>query len=538
MRRSRPPFRRLTPAERRLWDAYPTGAWVDLRHGRETGSSSGGGWGSSGDSIGVWGRSRVVRAEVISALVLDRGTGGSARVPGVRLAGARIVGDLNLSDATIEAKVHLLDCHIAGTVSLNDARTRGVRLRRCDIFRFRASRATVDGLLDLDGSVVHAEVRLDNAHVTGQLRLSGTRVGTPGEAQNRGMPPGASSLEPPMEQTPWNGPEGSEEPRTWESVALWAGGLVVDGSAFLRDMRTTGGLRLIGARFSSGLYLQGAVVTADGTPAVHADHLQAATAELGAGFTADGTVRLRGARIDGVLSFHGAVLRAPGRVLHLSHMQADELILLPESIEGEVNLGYSRFGVLFDRPESYPGEVRLNGLTYESLRGPATLADRLSWLRRDPGGYRPQPYEQLAAYCRRIGHEPDARRVLLARQRARRRTLRLPGRLWGRLLDGLVGYGYRPWLAGLWAALLLATGTAVFTQWPPHQIGLDESRHFNAFVYTLDLLVPVSVFEQRGAWEPAGWTQWLANGLVAAGWILATALIAGASRLLRPSNAP
>ncbi|GLX03933.1 hypothetical protein [Microbispora sp. NBRC 16548] len=528
MGRSRPPFRRLTPAERRLWDAYPTGGWVDLRHGRETDASSGGARGSKG----LWGRSRVVRAEVISALVLDRGIGGSGRVPGVRLAGARIVGDLNLSDATIEAKVHLLDCHIAGAVSLNDARTRGVRLRRCDIFRFRASRATVDGLLDLDGSVVRAGIRLDNAHVTGQLRLSGTRVGTPGEAPYR--EPGAD----PSEAGSWNGPEGSEEPRTWESVALWAGGLVVDGSAFLRDMRATGGLRLIGARFSSGLYLQGAVVTADGTPAVHADHLQAAAAELGAGFTAHGTVRLRGARIGGVLSFHGAVLRARGRVLHLSHMQADELILLPESIEGEVNLGYSRFGVLFDRPESYPGDVRLNGLTYESLRGPATLADRLSWLRRDPGGYRPQPYEQLAAYCRRIGHEPDARRVLLARQRARRRTLRAPGRLWGRLLDGLVGYGYRPWLAGLWAVLLLATGTAIFTHWPPHQIGLDESRHFNAFVYTLDLLVPVSVFEQRGAWEPAGWTQWLANGLIAAGWILATALIAGASRLLRPSNAP
>ncbi|MFC0557127.1 hypothetical protein ACFFHJ_40175 [Planotetraspora thailandica] len=34
MGRSRP-FRRLTPAERRLWEAYPTGARVDLREGRE-----------------------------------------------------------------------------------------------------------------------------------------------------------------------------------------------------------------------------------------------------------------------------------------------------------------------------------------------------------------------------------------------------------------------------------------------------------------------------------------------------------------------
>ncbi|GIH67916.1 membrane-associated oxidoreductase [Sphaerimonospora thailandensis] len=312
----------------------------------------------------------------------------------------------------------------------------------------------------------------------------------------------------------------------------------MDGGAFLRRLHSTGGLRLIGARFNSGLYLQGAAINTGGAHAVYADHLEASAAEFSKGFTAVGTVRLRGARIGGVLSFHDATVKARDRALHLSHMQVDELILLPESVEGEVNLGYSRLGVLFDRPERYPEHVQLNGLTFETLREHGSLAARLALLRRDPNGYRPQPYEQLATYYRRIGHEPDARRVLLAKQRARRRTLRLPGRLWGRLLDVAVGYGYRPWLAGLWVTILLAAGTEVFSQpqWRPRQIDLDETRFFNAFTYTLDLLVPVSVFEQRGAWEPVGWTQWLANGLIAAGWILATALIAGGTRVLRASN--
>ncbi|WP_066944743.1 hypothetical protein [Microtetraspora fusca] len=169
--------------------------------------------------------------------------------------------------------------------------------------------------------------------------------------------------------------------------------------------------------------------------------------------------------------------------------------------------------------------------------GPAArLSGRLAWLRRDPVGYRPQPYEQLAAYYRRIGHESDARRVLLAKQRGRRRTLRLPGVLWGWQLDVIVRYGYRPWLAGVWAGLLLALGTAVFSTHHPSQIGLDEKRSFNPLLYTLDLLVPVSLFDQRGAWEPVGWTQWLAGGLITAGWVLATALIAGATRVLRPSG--
>ncbi|MCT9935374.1 hypothetical protein N5079_34740 [Planotetraspora sp. A-T 1434] len=491
MGRSRP-FWRLNPAERRVWEAYPMGAWVDLRDSRH----------------------RVVRPEVIAALLLGVREEVPGHVPGIRLAGARVAGDLNLSDAVINHKLHLLDCHLPGIVSLNDARTKGVRLRDCDVYRFRAGRATIDGLLDLDGSTVHAGLRLDNAHVTGQLRLSRTKISSPRP----------------------DGPDEPGEPGVRGSFAIWAGGLTVDGGAFLRGMRSTGGVRFVGARFNSGIYFQKAVITAAGSHAVHADHVQATAAEFSGGFTATGTVRLRGARIEGVLSFHHAALKASGRALHLSHMQVDELILLPDSIEGEVNLGYSRIGVLFDEPDHYPEHVHLNGMTYESLRGPAATAARLRWVRRDPDGYRPQPYEQLAAYYRRIGHESDARKVLLAKQRARRRTLRPPGRLWGRLLDVVVGYGYRPWLAGLWVGLLLAAGTAVFSHWRPHQIGLDETRHFNAFTYTLDLLVPVSVFEQRAAWEPVGWTQWLANGLIAAGWILATALIAGGTRVLRPAS--
>ncbi|MBO3752888.1 hypothetical protein J5X84_43145 [Streptosporangiaceae bacterium NEAU-GS5] len=499
--RTRPYFW-LTAAERRLWDAFPTGAWVDARGGK-------------------------VRAAVIAALLLGSHPLRPGHVAGVRLSDARITGDLDLSDAVLSAKLHLVDCRLPGIVSLNDARTRGIRLRRCEVGRFRAGRATVDGLLDLSGSVVRHGVRLDNAHVTGQLRMSGARISAPSER-----------ISPPSEA-------GSTSP----DYAIWAGGLRVEGGAFLRDLHTEGGLRLVGARFEGGLYAERAHIKGVQTRpetdaymrppeprAIVADHMSAAGVEFGAGFTAEGTVRLRGARIAGVLSFDGAALTAPHRCLHLSHMQVVELVLRPAKIEGEINLAYSRIGVLADDASAYPGHVHLNGLVYESVRGPADVADRLRLLARDPGGYRPQPFEQLAAFYRRVGHEGDARRVLLAKLRARRRTLRWPARVSGALLDVLVGYGYRPWLAGIWAVLLLATGTAVFGAVTPHQIGLDESRHFNAFTYTLDLLVPVSVFEQRGAWEPVGWTLWLANVLIGAGWILATALIAGGTRVLRPGG--
>ncbi|MET9344649.1 hypothetical protein [Nonomuraea sp. NPDC003804] len=505
-------MRRLSAAERRLWRAFPTGAWVDLRTGdRELDDPA---------QADRWGREREVRAEVIAALLLGAVERTPGRVAGVRLAGARVVGALDLSGATIDATLYLLNCHLAEPVDLSDATARGVRLRGCELARVKGSRMKVDGLFELDGSTVHAGVRLDNARVEGQCRLSRTTIIAPRPRTSTSESAHGDVREP----------EGGVTD-TMHEWALWAGGLSVGGGTFLRGLRAHGGLRLIGGTFPGGLYLEGAHVGA-----VNADFMTAGTAELSAGFRADGTIRMRGARVDGVLSFHHAELRAEGWALHLSHMQADEVIMRPDVIEGEVNFGYSRFGVLLDSPDAYPGAVRLNGLTYESLRGPWSLAERLGWLGHDPGGYRPQPYEQLASWYRRIGHEPEARRVLLAKQRRRRGTLRPAGRVWGRLLDVMVGYGYRSWLAGLWAAILLTAGTVIFTRVPPVQVDPDQVRTFNAFVYSLDLLVPVSVFEVRGAYEPAGWTAWVAWTLVVSGWVLATALIAGATRVLRPAS--
>ncbi|GII80305.1 oxidoreductase [Sphaerisporangium rufum] len=521
MRRSRP-FWRLTPAERKVWDAYPTGAWVDLRTGRDEEDDPARG--------ARWGPERTVRARVLTALLLGARPAEPGRVPGLRLAGATVVGTLDLSDATVPAKLHLLNCHLGDPVTLIDSATKGLRFRGCDIRRIRAARCTVDGLFELDGCTVHAGLRLDNTRISGQLRLSGTHLAAP--------EPTSAADESFLADRRRRFGDVERQERGWDQHhwALWAGGLAVAGGAFCRGLRAEGGLRLIGARFDSGLFMQQAVIRATGPHAIYADHLQASSVEFSAGFTAEGTVRLRGARVAGVLSFDRAVLAAEDRCLHLSHMQVDELILRPASARGEVNLGYSRIGVLLDHPDAYPGHVRLNGLQFESLRGQPRTADRLAWVAKDPEGYRPQPYEHLAGWYRRIGHDKDARDVLLAKQRARRATLRWPGRLAGVLLDWAVGYGYRPWLAAVWTAVLLAAGTAVFATHPPAQVGLDERRTFHPFPYTLDLLVPVSVFEQRGAWEPVGWTQWLANLLIAAGWILATALIAGATRVLRPPS--
>lgn len=238
---------------------------------------------------------------------------------------------------------------------------------------------------------------------------------------------------------------------------------------------------------TGGLFLEGATLHNPDGLALQAESVIVDDAmDCSRGFTAEGTIRLRGARISGALSFDQAVLRSPERALHLTRLVVDELILTPaEPIEGRVNLGYARIGVLLlDDPRCWPQQVELAGCTYESIRGPVSLPSLIDWVGRSRWGFRPQPYEELAAWFRRAGHDELASRTLLAKHRARRRALGPGGRLRGLLLDWTVGYGFRPWLAGVWLAALVGIGTVIYAIEPPRLVDVDERRTFNAFAYT------------------------------------------------------
>ena len=161
----------------------------------------------------------------------------------------------------------------------------------------------------------------------------------------------------------------------------------------------------------------------------------------------------------------GAIIRSGGTALDLRRLSAEELLLtLAKPVDGIVDLGNAQVSVLCDDPATWPADIRLDGFSYGSLITRAEqdrsgtdamtylsdsantsaeilpARDRLVWLGRSSVGYRPQPYEQLAAFYRRMGHDDQARKVLLAKQRRRRSTqgfggedLGLPARLFYRL---------------------------------------------------------------------------------------------------------
>ncbi len=469
----------LRGPERAVWRAFPRGDVVDLR-GRAD---------------------RTVRASVLRTLLLGAQQAEPGHFATLNLIGARIVEILDLSNTDVPHLVRLRDCQFDERPDLHSARTQQIDLAGSTFPGLRCSGAIIDGTLRLTGCRSTAEIRLVGARVAGTLLLNAARFEGTESALN------ATRL-------------------TVGNDILGQKGLICRGEVCLSHAEIGGSVRFDGAHLSNP---GGSALSAP-------DIVVSAVMNCCEGFRAEGMVELSYASIGSHLSFEQATLSNPtGTALACKHLDARELVLLTATpIDGEVDLRHARLGLLRDDPATWPDTLRLDGLTYDALTDIHGV-DRLRWLRRDPPGYLPQTYEQLAAAYRRQGREGDARAVLLARHRRRRESLPPALRAWGYLQDLTVGYGYLPTRAAAWLVALLVAGGVTFGLHHPQVVAGSNPPGFNSVIYTLDLLIPVIDFGQQNAFDPHGALAWLAYGLIAAGWILATTIAAGISRTLGPN---
>ncbi|MFJ8112290.1 hypothetical protein [Streptomyces sp. NPDC096132] len=321
-------------------------------------------------------------------------------------------------------------------------------------------------------------------------------------------------------------------------TALKAHRLHVGGDVNCRDgFVSQGTVDLRDARIGGSVLLEGADLTGLTGPSLRANGI-----EVGAefkccdGLTAHGRISLNSITVRGRLCFKDALFDVPAgeHTLMCRGSTASELEFnLREAPAGIVDFSHMRVGVLRDDPAKWPNSLMLEGLVYDSIDPTLPGRQRLSWLDRNPTGFTPQPYEQLAANYQRHGRDADARTVLLTKQRRMRTTLAWPARAWSFLQDATVGYGYRPLRAVLLLAVFFTVGTAMFSTWPPAPAGEGTPRDFQPAAYTLDLLLPLIDFGQERAFNAQGAMQWTVVVLVSAGWILATTAAAGANRILR-----
>jgi hypothetical protein len=256
------------------------------------------------------------------------------------------------------------------------------------------------------------------------------------------------------------------------------------------------------------------------------------------GFRADGLILLQNANIRDDLSFKAAQLTSPdGPVLDADGLTVGGTMYCDEEFraDGEIILRNARLGVLADAKGSWPPRQELGGLTYGDLRPYLPARERLDWLGRS-AEYQGQPFEELVTYYRRLGHDEQARRVQLARQRARNRMRPRRRRWWGWLQDVLVGYGYAPGRALALLAAALAAGSAYFSAYHPPPVNPAAHPSFNAAIYTLNLLVPAPGLGQASDWNPQGTGLAMATAVCILGWLLAITVIAAITRAVSGSK--
>jgi hypothetical protein len=537
----------------------------------------------------------------------------------VRLTGARITGPLSLRNAELSNEsgpalvgyrlqvegslyldkgfraagcsergtVHLRRAHIAGELSMRDAELSN-----------KAGPALTGDWLQVDGGLFlddgfrasgHSErgsVRLPGAHITGELSISSAELINDAGAALHGDglhvngdlllrrlkavghgEPGAVRLR--LAHITGGLSLSGAELTNVAGRALQAAWLQVDGGMYL-DMdlnerfRATahdkrGAVRLRGARITGQLSMRGAELSNETGPALNANGLQVdGDLFLTEGFRAaghgeHGAVRLRGARITGELSLQGAELsNRVGLVLDLEDVETKKIFLPPKIACRHGQTGQSICDAAACR-------VNLSGFVYTSLDG-SHWNQWLHIIARHTSGYRPQPYQQLAAVRRAAGHDTDARTILIAQQRDLRQRGELGGwpintvhSAWG----VLGGYGYRTGriAVALLIVLLTAAGLGILAGHIPTGSGRYVAMHT---AQANDPHTPCSLTEQIGVGIdhglPLGTTgirdrcdfdttsrpgqaiiaaTWGLQTLV---WALATLVVAGYSGLIRKAT--
>ena len=480
-----------------------------------------------------WGEERTIRADVIRWLCADKEGSGLVDPHGIQVVCAKIEGGLDLNFLTVGFPIGLFSCSIPAGIRLRDARTRTLVFQGSHTASIAADRLHADGSIFLrEGFVAEGEVRLLGAKITGDLSCIG------GKLENE------------------NGD------------ALSADGAKIGGTVFLREgFSAKGGVRLLGANIRGNLDCTNGKLENEDGHALSADCANiGGNVFLSEGFSARGEVRFHRARIGADFDCRGGSFEnAGGHALNLEGAEVKRALFMREgfSSKGGIILGLCSVAQLVDDKASWPGkgELVLDGFLYRQFAGddvPTSAGDRLVWLGLQPDKpFRPHPYEQLAKVLKDMGHNGEAKKVLIAREDARREFGDMPwlGKCWSGVLKWTIGYGYLPRRVLYWVAGAVAIGFVLF--WISHSTGMmvqvkelapvgeaatqqtQDCAPFSPFLYSLDTFLPIVNLHQEQYWEPVpqgiwgSFIWWYLRIHILSGWGLTTLAVAGVTGLVR-----
>jgi uncharacterized protein YjbI with pentapeptide repeats len=211
--------------------------------------------------------------------------------------------------------------------------------------------------------------------------------------------------------------------------------------------------------------------------------------------------------------------------------------------EGPVNLNYADFAWLDLSNTVWPkaaAKFHMQGMSYKYLRAAPNEPESHRALLKlaDRSAYSADVYNHLEEFFLRQGYRDDADRAFIKGKR-RERKENLHGLSWvgSCLLDWLVGYGRRPWQAGIPCAALVALGCVLFSpkKMEP-QKPEDTPRVYSRFWYSLGLFLPFVDLQADKVWKPKADQTFLRNYMrvhIMLGWILVPLVLAALTGLIK-----
>ncbi len=476
-----------------------------------------------------WSDGRAIRAEVLRWLCVNKEAAEQITPRGIRIAGIRIDGDLDLSNAKLIFPFFATRCAFGGKINFDGAHTRSLDFSGCLVTELMAKGAEIEGSVALaNGFTTNGELNFAGATIAGVLdcrRSDFIRLVADGakiaqsldlrEAKGQMVNLLGASIGGSLEAEGAN----LSNPGAWWS--LLADRAKITGNVFLRRNRMTGEpfraagqVNFLGASIGGSLECDGAELS---DPPPGDALLLVDRARVG------GNIFLRdGFCCDGLADFTGA--------------EATSLVWAGARVTNNtvLTLRSTKLAVLRSDNKTWPKpeNVTLDELVYGRLNdfGGIDSGRLLDWLALQPTDqFYPQPFEQLALVLRAMGFEKDAREVMIAKNSRRSDfTKSFTGPwVWYNVVGPLIGYGYRPGYAFGWSLLFIALGAGLF--WAgyradvivptkpggyatyggtPDPAGSTRPRFspdypkFNAFVFSLESFTPLLRLDQSSNWAP------------------------------------
>ena len=182
-------------------------------------------------------------------------------------------------------------------------------------------------------------------------------------------------------------------------------------------------------------------------------------------------------------------------------------------------------------PES-PQAFNLRGMTFSDIdlgeRGLTEDTWRELLLLVNTSVYSPQAYKAISQFFLDKGYPDWAAEMELASKRRERDEILTPLTgpwLWSWFLDIFSGYGFRPYLAFIWSALVVAIGAVIYRR-REDMIPVDQAEakvEYNPVWYSFALFLPYIDLGIQGKWEPnpeRKWARYYKYVHLLLGWIL------------------